>query len=395
MTERTHRIEDGRIDTVAVHAGAPRPRIHGAVVPPIFQSTVFETPDEVASYDDIVYPRLNNLPNHQALGKKIAALEAAEAGLVFGSGMAAISTALLAVVGKGGHLLAQEQLYGGTRTFVEMLDRWGVEYDFIDADDPRSWDAKLRPNTRAIYVESIANPLVEIADHRAVVDFAKARRLVSMIDNTFATPVNFRPLKLGYDLALHSCTKYMNGHSDIVAGAVAGSSRAVREILLLLNHLGGSLDPHACFLLDRGLKTLPLRVRRQNENALALARHLSAHPAIAAVHYPGLESHPRHDRARELFSGFGGMLACELAGGEEAAEQFVRRLEMITYGPSLGGVETLVTRPAVTSHAGLAPAEREALGITGGLLRVSVGIEAIEDILADFGFSRFGEKNQS
>jgi cystathionine beta-lyase/cystathionine gamma-synthase len=379
-----------RLETRVVHAGDPRPRIEGAAVIPIFQSTVFQVavwghPEEARTYEEVRYPRLTNLPNQMALGRKLAALEGAEAAIVAGSGMAAISTAILAILGKGGHLLVQEHLYGGTHTLVVgQLEAFGARFDFIDSTDPRAWKEKLRPETRAIYVETMANPLLQVADHRAVVAFAREHGIVSMVDNTFATPVNFRPPELGYDLSLHSATKYLNGHSDLVAGAVIGRGDLVRRVHHLLNHLGGTLDPHACFLLNRGLKTLVLRVRRQNESALAVARFLASRPEVARVNYPGLESHPHHARARALFAGFGGMLSFELAGGEEAAKRLLERLELPIHGPSLGGVETLITRPVTTSHAGLTPEERRRLGISAGLLRVSVGIEAVEDIIEDF-----------
>ncbi|MCG8419901.1 MAG: aminotransferase class I/II-fold pyridoxal phosphate-dependent enzyme [Proteobacteria bacterium] len=376
-------ISDHRLETNVIHAGKPSPSIGGAATVPIFQCSVFEH-GEGESYHDTVYPRLSNLPNQVALGRKLAVLEAGEEGLVTASGMAAITTSLLTVLGKGGHLLVQDNLYGGTHNFLTKdFDDFGLSHDFIDAGDPASWQAAVKPNTRAIYVEAISNPLVQIADHPSVVAFARRHSLVSIIDNTFATPVNFRPLAHGYDLVVHSATKYLNGHSDLAAGVVAGKSELVQRIHHRLNHLGGSLDPHACFLLDRGLKTLVLRVRQHNDNALAIARHLAGKSQVAVVHYPGLESHAHHGRARELFAGFGGMLSFELRGGASAAERFMNRLELITHAPSLGGVESLSTRPVTTSHAGMAPAERERLGITDALIRVSVGIENAADIIAD------------
>jgi cystathionine beta-lyase/cystathionine gamma-synthase len=374
-----------RLDTRAVHAGDPRPRIGGALTIPIFQSTVFEHLEEGASYHDILYPRLNNLPNHAALAGKLSALEGGEDALVAASGMAAISATLFAALSGGGHVLVQDQLYGGTHMLVSgHLAGFGFEHDFIDPDEPDSWRAKLRPNTRAIYVEAMTNPLLHVANHRAVVDFAREHGLLSIVDNTFASPVNFRPIEHGFDLVVHSATKYLNGHNDLAAGAVIGSAAGVERIRVLLNELGGSLDPHACFLLNRGLKTLALRVRRQNENALGLARFLAEREEVGRVNYPGLESHRHHARARELFDGFGGMLSFELAGGLEPTRAFLDRVELPTNGPSLGGVDTLVTRPATTSHAGLSVEERRTLGIGDALVRVSLGIEALEDLVADF-----------
>ncbi len=373
-----------RIETKLIHAGEPEPRILGTVCMPIFQSAMFEYAGET-SYNDLKYIRLNNTPNHLALHEKLAALENAEAALVTASGMAAISTTLLTVLSAGDHLLSQDTLYGGTHDFITKdFATFGISYDFIDADKPDSWKSKLRPNTKAIYVEAMTNPLIQVGDLKAVASFAKQHGLISLIDNTFPSPVNFRPIDWGFDLSLHSCTKYLNGHNDIVAGAVIGRADLIEKITHKLNHLGGSLDPHACFLLHRGMKTLSLRVKYQNESALKIAQFLEKHPAIARVNYPGLESHPRHLRARELFDGFSGMLSFELKGGLSVAEKFMKSVMLPAIAPSLGGVETLLTRPAITSHAGMSPKDRERLGITDGLIRMSVGIEATEDIIEDF-----------
>ena len=373
-----------RIDTKLIHAGEPEPRIMGAVSMPIFQSAMFEYAGET-SYHDLKYIRLNNTPNHTALHEKLRALENAEASLVTASGMAAISTTLLSVLSTGDHLLAQDCLYGGTHDFVTKdLRTFGISYDFIDADDPESWEKKLKPNTKAVYVETITNPTMQVADHKAIVEFAKSHSLVTLIDNTFASPINFRPSEWGFDLSLHSCTKYLNGHSDIVAGAVIGRAELVDRVKHKLDHLGGSLDPHACFLLHRGIKTLGVRVRYQNESALKIAKFLQGHSAIQKVNYPGLDTHPQHARARELFDGFGGMLSFELKGGAAAAQQFMKRTTLLIIAPSLGGVETLLTLPSKTSHSGMSPEDRNALGISDGLIRMSVGIEATEDIIEDF-----------
>jgi cystathionine beta-lyase/cystathionine gamma-synthase len=374
---------DRRLDTKLIHAGEPQPRLEGAVGMPIFQSSTYEYAGGASSYHDIKYIRLNNTPNHRVLHAKLAALENAESALVTASGMAAISTTMLTVLGAGGHLLAQNCLYGGTHNFItDDFPALGLTVDFIDADAPGTWEKKLRPETRAIYVETMSNPLLEIADLEAVVAFARGHRLISIIDNTFASPVNFRPAEHGFDLSLHSCTKYMNGHDDIVAGAVIGSGALVQDITRKLGHLGGSLDPHAAFLLHRGMKTLAVRVRHQNQSALEIARHLERHPAMSRVNYPGLESHPRHQRARRLFAGFGGMLSFELASGR-SAQAVIDRLELPISAPSLGGVETLITRPATTSHSGMSPEDRRRLGIGDDLIRLSVGIEATEDLIAD------------
>jgi cystathionine beta-lyase/cystathionine gamma-synthase len=372
-----------RIETKLVHAGEPLPRIAGAVEMPIFQSATYEYSGE-GSYHDVRYLRTNNTPSQVALGAKIAALESASAALVTASGMAAISTTLLTVLSAGDHLLAQSCLYGGTYDLMSRdFATLGLAVDFIDADRRESWPARLRPNTRAIYVEAMTNPLLQVADLRAVVEFARAHNLVSIIDNTFASPINFRPIEAGFDLSIHSATKYLNGHADIVAGVVAGGAELIERIRHKANHLGGSLDPHAAFLLSRGLKTLALRVRYQNDSALRIASFLEGHRAVECVHYAGLESHPRHARARSLFAGFGGVLSFELKGPASRADEFAARVRIPIVAPSLGGVHTLLTRPATTSHAGLTSEERARLGISDGLLRLSVGIESTEDLLED------------
>ena len=373
------------IDTKLIHAGEPDPRILGAVSIPIFQSAMFEYGGET-DYHDIKYIRLNNTPNHVAVHQKLMALENAEAALVTSSGMAAISTALLTVLSAGDHLLIQDSLYGGTHDFVTKdLGSFGITFDFVNADRPDSWDQKLRPKTRAIYVETMSNPLLQIPDLEAVAAFARDHGLVSLVDNTFASPMNYRPPEHGFDLSLHSATKYLNGHSDIVGGAIIGRAELVDRIKHRLDHLGGSMDPHQCYLLYRGMKTLALRVRCHNESALKVATFLAEHPKVARVNYPGLPTHPQHQRARALFDGFGGMLSFEMKGGLEAAERFIEATTLPIVAPSLGGVETLVTRPATTSHRGMAPEDRQRLGITDSLIRVSIGIEATEDLIEDFG----------
>jgi cystathionine beta-lyase/cystathionine gamma-synthase len=375
---------DNSIDTRLVHAGEIIPRIEGAVSMPIFQSANFESAGET-DYNDVRYARLNNTPNHLVLHARLAALEGAEAALVAASGMAAISGALFGLLESGDHVLVSDGLYGGTHELVTRdFERYGIEYDMIDVVDPGSWSGKLRPETRVVYVETMTNPLVKVGDLAAISSFARENGLISMIDNTFASPVNFRPPEHGYDISLHSCTKYLNGHSDIVAGAIIGRADLVDTIRKRFNLTGGTLDPHACFLLLRGMKTLALRVRRQNTTALALARTLSEHPAVSRVHYPGLESHPGHEWATAMFDGFGGMLSIELTGGAREVDRFMERLRIPIVAPSLGGVETLITLPATTSHLGLSREERMAMGVTDTLIRISIGIEGEDDLIADF-----------
>ena len=372
-----------QIETKLIHAGEPDPLILGAVSMPIFQSSTFEYAGQ-GSYHDLKYIRLNNTPNHIVLHQKLAALENAEAAVVMASGMAAITTALLTLLSAGDHCLAQGCLYGGTHDFLSRdFAPLGIDFDFIDGSDPESWQSKLRPNTRAVFVETMTNPLLEVADLQAVSEFARVHSLVSMIDNTWASPVNFRPAEWGFDLSLHSCTKYLNGHSDIVAGAVIGRASLIEKITRKLNHLGGSLDPHACFLLHRGVKTLAVRMRHQNQSAVEIARYLEERPEIERVNYPGLDSHPDHQRAGELFDGFSGMMSFELKGGVERADRFIQNLTLPVSAPSLGGVETLITRPATTSHSGMCVEDRHALGISDSLVSLSVGLEATADLIED------------
>ena len=373
-----------RVETKLVHAGEPRPRHERAVAMPIYQSSTFEYAGQ-SDYHDIQYIRLNNTPNHAALHGKLAALEGTEAALVASSGMAAISSTLLSLLAAGDHVLAHDGLYGGTYDLLTQdLPRLGITTTFVDAARPETWAVAATPRTRVFYVETLTNPLIQLVALDDVARFARERGMISVIDNTLATPINFRPVEHGFDLIVHSATKYLNGHSDIVAGAVAGSAARVIAVKHKLDHLGGALDPHACFLLHRGLKTLAVRVRYQCQSALEIAGFLERHPAVSAVHYPGLERHPHHARARQWFAGAGGLLAFELAGGVDAVERMFSRLTLPLSAPSLGGPETLITRPATTSHAGMAPEIRRRQGITDGLIRLSVGLESTQDLIDDF-----------
>lgn len=372
------------LDTRALHEGALQPRPLGAVSTPVFATANFEYHGE--DYHDVGYLRLSNSPNHAVLHRRIASLEGAEDALVTGSGMAAISSALLTFLSSGDHLLVQDVVYGGTANLLAHdLPRLGITHTRIDPQDPDSWAAALTPRTRMIYVETLTNPLVQMADLEAVPRFAAAHGLISLIDNTFASPVLFRPAERGFDLVMESATKYMNGHNDLVAGCVSGTAANIRRIKLLLDHLGGSLDPHACVLLERGLKTIGLRVRRQSATALALARFLESRSEVGTVHYPGLSSHPQHERAARLLGGgFGGMICFELNGGAGPAERFCSELRLPVVAASLGGVESLIVRPAAAIHSGLSAEERAEQGIAEGLMRFSTGVEAAEDLIADF-----------
>lgn len=368
--------------TEAIHAGSLEPRVRGAITTPIFQSSTYEYHGE--DYHDVGYMRLSNSPNHIVLADKISLMEGTEAALVTASGMASISAILFTLLGSGDHILVQDCLYGGTNTLLHKhFPRLRITHTPIDPQDPSSWEAQLRPETKALYVETLTNPLIQVADLEAVAAFAREKGLVSVIDNTFASPVNFRPAEIGFDLVLESATKYMNGHTDIIAGVVAGPGELVWEIKLTLDHLGGVLDTHTCYLLERGLKTLPIRVAAQNVSALRIANFLETHPKVARVNYPGLESHPQHARAKRLFEGYGGMLSFELVGGVDEAREFLGRITLPAHAASLGGVESLMVRPAAATHGGVSPEERARSGITDSLIRFSVGLEDPEDLIRD------------
>lgn len=369
-----------KLDTKLVHAGEPR--IEGAVSMPVFQSSTY-TYAGGAAYDDIRYLRLNNTPNHDALHAKLAAIDEAEAALVTASGMAAITTTFVTVAKPGDHVLVQSGLYGGTFAFLrDQLRSFGIESTPVDATDPSSWERACRPQTVAFYLETLTNPTLDVADVVSAARFCQERGLTSIVDNTFASPVNFRPLRHGVDLVVQSATKYLNGHSDLVAGAITGSAQWVERIRHSLNHWGGTLDPHACSLLQRGMKTLALRVTRQNASAEAIAQMLEENDAVSRVLYPTLRSHPQHEYATRNLRGCGGVLSFELAEGRSATA-FLTALRLFIRAPSLGGTESLVVLPAESSHAGLTDDERERMGISRRLVRLAVGIEATEDLLDD------------
>jgi cystathionine beta-lyase/cystathionine gamma-synthase len=372
------------MDTVAVHGGERRPGPEGSVVFPIYQGTVYEV-EPGTGYHDLKYIRLNSTPSQRYLHDKLAALEGAEAAVATSSGMAAVTTILLSLMRAGDHLLASDCLYGGTHDFLTgRAADLGWSFSFVDAGRPETWEASRTERTKVFLVETITNPLMRVGLLDQVADFGRREGIVTVIDNTFASPVNFRPLQFGFDVVFHSATKYLGGHSDLVAGAVLGRADLIERIRKTVNLFGGSLDPHTGFLLARGIKTLALRVQAQNANALALARFLEDHPAVAGVNYPGLASHPDHPHAQKLLSGFGGMLSLRLHGGEQAAQALLDAMTLAYVAPSLGGVETLITRPVATSHAGMSLQDRERLGITADLIRISLGIEGTQDLIGDF-----------
>lgn len=367
------------INTLCAHAGELEDTLYKGAVSPLYMSTSY-------AFEDVEvkrYPRYFNTPNQVALAKKMAALEHGEDALIFGSGMAAVSNALLAFLHKGDHVVFQNTLYGGTSNLiVEEFSKFGIEYSFTKDFKAESFEAEIKDNTRVIYIETPSNPLLTITDIRAISALAKKHDLVSMIDNTFASPVNQNPIDLGIDIVIHSATKYMGGHSDILAGTVIGSRAHIEIIFELAKNLGGNLNDYTVWLLERSIKTMALRVKRQNKNAKKIAKFLEGHPDVAKVYYPGLKSHPDHELAKSQMSGFGGMLSFELKKGLDASN-FRKHLKLIKPSMSLAGVESTMISPTLTSHALLTPEEREAQGIRDGLIRFSIGIEEKEDIIND------------
>lgn len=375
---------DAGLSTLGIHGGAEPTRPGDPVVPPLVQSATFHG----GRRDDaLLYSRYGNNPLQLLVGRKVAALEGTEAGLVLGSGMGAISATLLALTATGDHIVASEHLYGATRELLEVeFPRRGVTTTFVDPDRPGAWADAAEARTRVFYLEAPTNPTLRLVDPRAVVAQARGRDVTVVMDATFATPINLRPASLGVDVVIHSATKYMGGHSDVIAGVVAGSEATVDAVTTMMKRYGAAADPHMVWLLDRGLRTLDVRVRRHNANALAVARFLEERPEVARVMYPGLASHPDHALAAELLAtGAGGMVSFVVNGGGEAADRVMDGLELIHVAPSLGGVESLVSQPRYTSHRAMDEERRVALGIPDGFLRLSVGIEDPHDLTADLG----------
>jgi cystathionine beta-lyase/cystathionine gamma-synthase len=376
-TDRRHRLA-----TTALHGGREPTDVDDPVVTPIYQSVNFI--QEIGTAEGLRYPRYGNGPNAEQLQRRLAALEGAESGLVLGSGMGATACALLALLRPGDHLLASSWIYGGTyRLLTREFEAMGIRVTLVDPMEARSWRRALRKHTRAIFLESPVNPSCRVIDLRPIRYLTQDSGLALVVDSTFASPVAFRPIEQGADVVIHSATKLLNGHDDVVLGVVLGTASYIEEVRQKMMMWGQSPDPFACWLLERGLKTLDVRVRRASENARQLAEWCSTRPEITRVHYPGLASHPDHTVARETLDGFGSMMAIELAGGGDAADAFLRRLSIITHAPSLGGVETLISEPRFTSHADLTSEQRDAAGLPDGFLRISVGIEGIEDLIAD------------
>ncbi len=368
--------------TLAIH-GAREAHAHGdAVVEPLVQSV--NHLQKPGTGDGLLYTRYGNTPNAARVQKRLAMLEGAEASLLLSSGMAATACALLALLRPGDHLLSSKYIYGGThRLFLEEFVRMGIDVQLVDPWETRVWRKHIRKETRAIFLETPVNPTCRVLDLRPISFLTRNSGIALVVDSTFASPVNFRPLEHGADVVIHSATKYLNGHHDVLMGAVLGSEQYIEEVLQKEMLWGQTPDPFACWLLERGLKTLDVRVQRANESAMAIAQWAEKRKEIVQVHYPGLKSHPDHEVAKDVLDGFGGMLALELKGGGKAADRFLKRLKLVTHAPSLGGVDTLVSEPRFTSHAKMTPAGRAAIGIPDGFLRFSIGLESVDDLIAD------------
>jgi cystathionine beta-lyase/cystathionine gamma-synthase len=351
------------------------------VVSGLVQSVSFVT---APGNETLRYTRNGNTPNAVALQQRLALLEGSEAALVLSSGMGATACTMLALLRSGDHVLASSWIYGGTRQLFEKeLTAQGIEVTFVEPSDTRGWRRNVRHNTRVLFLESPVNPTTRVLDLRPLSALAKELGLAMVIDSTFASPINFRPLEHGADVVIHSATKYLNGHHDVLAGVVCGTLPLVEEVRQKMSVWGQAPDPFAVWMLERGLKTLDVRIQRQNSNAQAVAEWALTHKAFARVHYPGLPTHPDHAIARETLDGFGGMMAVELAAGGEATERMLSRLQLFMHAPSLGGVDSLISEPRYTSHEHLSAAERAAIGIPDGFLRLSIGLEDPSDLIDD------------
>jgi cystathionine gamma-synthase len=390
---RRRSLMTNRFSTQAVHAGEDKRKPYGALTTPIVQTSTytFENTAEILDFmhrkaagsqptrDE--YGRYSN-PTQSAVERKIASLEGGERALLFASGMCAITTTMLTLLSSGDHLAMISDCYHRTREFaLTFLSRWGIETTLVPVNEPAALAAAIRPTTRLIFAETPTNPYLRVLDLSQMVGLAKRHNIITVIDSTFATPINLRPLEYGVDLVIHSATKYLGGHNDLLAGAVVGSSELLAQIEKARGILGGVGSPHDAYLLLRGLKTLDLRVRRQNENGLRVAQFLEGHPAIRRVYYPGLPSHPDYEIARQQMAGFGGVVSFEIEGDFEKTGRFIDRLRLPYVGPTLGGVESVIEQCAALFS--LDPAERQQAGIKDNLVRYALGIEDAEDLIAD------------
>jgi cystathionine beta-lyase/cystathionine gamma-synthase len=370
------------LSTTAIHGGAPPPDPGTGVSSPIVQSVNYA--QEPGTSEGLLYTRYGNTPNAERVQRRLAMLEGSEAALVLSSGMGATACAMLALLRSGDHLVSSSWIYGGTRKlFTEDLPGTGIEVTLVNPLEPRAWRRALKKTTRVIFLESPVNPTCRVLELSSLQHLAHSEGIALVVDSTFASPINFRPIEHGVDVVIHSATKYLNGHHDILAGVVCGNEPLIEEVRRKMVVWGQAPDPFACWLLERGMKTLDVRVKRQNQNAMQIAEWCSKRPEIAKVHYPGLPSHPDHEIAKTLLDGFGGMVGIELKGAGPAAVRFVKELKLFTYAASLGGVDSLVIEPRYSSHEHMSSEERAKIGIPDGFLRMSIGIENAEDLIAD------------
>lgn len=376
-----------RPETEAIHGGASLDKRNAPMEEPIYQTSTFQVTDSDeqvrATNTDMFYTRYGN-PTHTAVEKRIAELEGADAALLFASGMNAITTSLMALLKAGDHIVAQRDIYGGVTKFLSFwLPKMGIETTFVDTIDYDQHVRAIRPNTKLLYLESPTNPTLRVIDLRKTAAIARDHGLISAIDGTFGTPINQRPVEYGIDLVLHSGTKYFGGHTDLICGVATGRKDLIDIIRGTRTTLGGVMDPHAAFMLLRGIKTLAVRVERQNESALRIAEFLSAHPKVRSVNYPFLNGHPQRSLATEQMKGGGGVLSFEVEGTGEDAKRVSEALQLFILAPSLGGAESLVSIPVLTSHAMISAEHRKQIGVTEQLVRLSVGVEHVDDLIAD------------
>jgi cystathionine beta-lyase/cystathionine gamma-synthase len=374
-------------ETKAVRGAADLDKKNGPMTTPIYQTSTFEVTDNEeqlrATHTDHFYTRYGN-PTNTVAEKTIAGLEGTEAALTFSSGMGAVTTTLMALLKSGDHVVAQRDIYGGVNKFLsQWLPKMGIETTFVDTTQYEQHARAIRPNTKLLYIESPTNPTLRIVDFKKIVALAKQHKLLTMIDSTFGTPINQRPAEYGIDLVMHSGTKYLGGHSDLICGAVAGRHELMEQVWSTRTTLGNCMDPHASWMLLRGMKTLAVRVARQNENAQRVAEFLSDHAKVRSVNYPFLKSHPCYTVAREQMRGGGGMVSFEVDGTGEDACRVSEAMRLFTLAPSLGSVESLVSIPVLTSHAMIPAEDRAKMGVTEQMIRLSVGIENVDDLVAD------------
>jgi cystathionine beta-lyase/cystathionine gamma-synthase len=371
-----------RFETIAIHAGARPDPATGAVSVPIYQTSTFRFED-VGKTTGWEYSRAAN-PTRKVLEDTIAQLEGGKAGFAFATGMAA-ETTVMHLLKTGDHVISADDIYGGTyRLFKDVMPAFGLEFTFVRMDDRKTIEEAVKPNTRMLWLETLSNPMLNIVDIEMVADIARKHRLLTVVDNTFATPYFFRPIEYGVDLVVHSTTKYLNGHSDVIGGAVVTTTDELsRKVQFLLNAMGTNAAPFDCWLVLRGIETLAVRMKQHQENAFAVANYLKGHPGVKKVLYPGLESHKGHEIARRQMKGFGGIVSFESEGGLEAANTFLRKLKVFSLAGSLGDVASLAEHPATMSHDSMSPDYRRKVGITDELVRLSVGLENVDDLIED------------